>query len=328
MKINVDEIVAEFGEHYVDGGQGMQNLQAKYMERSELVASFPLLPTNDTVVHKATVSISEVLQGFQSAFTPKVGSQVTFELEEIPLHHVKIDELISPDDIMPSWLGFLASNKLSRDEWPIVRYVTEVLILGRYHDDLETKAAFTGVKGVITPGTATTAIASMDGVRKKIRDAFTAGKTNQIVLGTVPTDPVLFCTYVENFVEGIPALLREKITEVSMSKALERRYRKGVRAKYNQNYDQKKNTATLIDDEQIVVKGYTGFGSSTMMYATPQDNKANPMKAPENQGKFDVQKQDRSVKLLSDWWIGLGFWYYGYVFHNDQDLTDPPPVGG
>ena len=323
MKINVDDIVQEFGSHYVDGGQGVQDLQAKYMERSELVASFPLLPTDDTVVYKATVSISEVLQAFQAAFTPKTGSQVKFELEEIPLHHVKIDESISPDEIMPSWLGFLASNKLSREEWPIVRYITEVLILGKYHEDLELKAAFTGVKGTIIPGTATTAIASMDGVRKKIRTAFAAGKTNQIVLGAVPTDPAAFCTYVENFVESIPTLIREKITEVSMSKTLERRYRKGVRAKYNQQYEQKKNAATLIDDEQIVVKGYTGFGNSTMMYATPQDNKANPMKAPENQGKFEVQKDKRNVNLLSDWWIGLGFWYYGYVFHNDQDLTDP-----
>lgn len=322
MKVKIDEIINEFGEHYVDGGQGMQNLQAKYMERSEFVQSFPLLPTEDTVVHKATVSISEVLQGFQSAFTAKTGSEVKFELESIPLCHVKIDEVINPDEIMPSWLGFLASNQLDRSEWPIVRYITEVLILGRYQDDLETKASFKGVKGVITPGTATSAIGAMDGVRKKIRDAFAAGKTNQIVLGAVPTDPVLFCDYVENFVEAIPSLLREKITEVSMSKELERRYRKGVRKKYNENYLQKANTATLIDDEQIVVKGYTALSGSSLIYATPQDNKANPMKAPDNQGRFDVQKQDRSVKLLSDWWIGLGFWYYGYVFHNDQDLTD------
>ncbi|MGJ1424546.1 hypothetical protein ACR79B_11175 [Sphingobacterium spiritivorum] len=291
------------------------------MERSQLVASFPLLPTDDTIVYKATASITEVLQAFQSAFTVKAGSEVKFELEPIPLHHVKIDELISPDEIMPSWLGFLASNNLNREEWPIVRWIIEILILGKYHEDLEMKAAFSGEKGAIVPGTATTALASMNGVRKMIRDAFAAGKTNQIVLGVVPSDPVEFCTYVENFVEAIPQLLRDKIKEVSMSTKLERLYRKGVRLKYNENYLQKKNTSTLMDDEHISVKGYPGFADSKMIYATPDDNKANPMKAPENQGRFDVQRFDRTVKLLSDWWIGLGFWYYGYVFHNDQDLV-------
>ncbi len=320
-KINIDEVVAEFGEHYVDGGQGMQNLQAKYMERSQLVSSFPLLPTDDTVVYKATASITEVLQAFQTDFTPKTGSEVKFELESIPLTHVKIDVKISPDEIFPSWLGFLASNKLSREEWPIVRYMTEVLILGKYEEDLEMRSSFLGEKAVITPGTATSAIGSMNGIRKLIRDAFALGKTNSIALGTVPTDAVAFCNYVEAFVEAIPDLLREHIKEISMSTKLERLYRKGVRAKYNQNYDQKKNLATLIDDEHIVVKGYPGIGASKLIYATPDDNKANPMKAPENQGRFDVQKLDRTVKLLSDWWIGLGFWYYGYVFHNDQDLA-------
>lgn len=324
MKINIDDIIAEFGSHYVDGGQGLQNLQAKYMERSKLVSSFPLLPTEDTVVHKATASITEVLQAFQSGFTVKAGSEVKFELESIPLHHVKIDELISPDEIMPSWLGFLASNNLSRDEWPIVRWITEVLILGKYQDDLEMKAAFTGEKGAIVTGTATTAIAAMDGVRKLIRTAFAAGKTNNIVLGAVPTDPVAFVGYVESFIEAIPSLLIEHIDEVSMSDTLERRYRKGVRLKYNQNYDQKKNLSTVMDYEHITIKGYPGFGASTLMYATPKDNKANPMKAPENQGRFDVQKDKRNVALLSDWWIGLGFWYYGYLFHNDQDLVANP----
>lgn len=321
MKINIAEVVAEFGEHYVDGGQGMQDLRVKYMDRGDFVASFPLLPTDDTIVYKATASISEVLQGFQAAFTPKNGSEVQIELESIPLHHVKIDELISPDEIMPSWLGFLASNKLKREDWPIVRFIIEQLLLGKYHEDLN-KVSYAGVKGIITPGTATTALASMDGVRKKIRDAYAAGKTVSIVLGAVPTEAVAFADYVEAFVEAIPALLRSKIKEVSMSLELERRYRKGIRKKYNENYLQKKNTSTLIDDEHIVVKGYSALDDSNMIYATPDDNKANPMKAPENQGRFDVQAFDRMVKLFSDWWIGLGFWYYGYVFHNDQDLVD------
>src|SRR5690606_15684543 len=160
--------------------------------------SFPLLPTNDTIVYKATASIKRVLQRFQKDFTPIINGEVKFELESIPLCHVKIDELISPDELMPSWLGFLASNKLKREDWPIVRYITEKLIWPKYYEDLETEELFKGELGALVPGTATAAGASMDGIRKKIRLAYAAGKTNQIVLGAVPTDPVEFATYVED----------------------------------------------------------------------------------------------------------------------------------
>ena len=321
MRINIDEVVAEFGSYYVDGGQGMQNLQTVLMQRSVFTQSFPLLPTDSTVVYKATASIKRVLQAFQRKFTPIAGNEVKFELEKIELDRVKIDELISPDEIMPSWLGFLAENKLERKDWPIVRYISEQLIVKQYYADLELLESFKGVKGVIVDGTATAAGTSLNGVRKKIRDGFAAGKTKQIVLGAMPTDPVQVADYIENFVKNIPDLIRTELSEVSVSLKVERLYREGVRKKYNLNYEQKTNLSTLIDDPQITVKGYPAMDGSDLIFTTPKFNKANPMKAGDNQGRFDVQKQDRDVKLLSDWWIGLGFWYLPYVYHNDQDLV-------
>lgn len=321
MKINIDEIIAEFGNHYVNGGQGMQNLQTVLMQRSVFTQSFPLFPTENTIAYKATASIKRVLQAFQRKFTPIAGNEAKFELESIPLDHVKIDELISPDEIMPSWLGFLAENKLNRAEWPIVRFITEELIIKQYYSDLELLESFKGVKGAIVDGTATAAGTSLNGVRKKIRDGFAAGKTKQIVLGVIPNDPVQVADYLETFVKNIPDLIRVELSEISVSLKVERLYREGVRKKYNLNYEQKTNLSTLIDDPQITVKGYPAMDGSDLIFTTPKFNKANPMKAGDNQGRFDVQKQDRDVKLLSDWWIGLGFWYLPYVYHNDQDLV-------
>lgn len=321
MKINIDEIVAEFGSVYVDGGQGMQNLQTALMERSAFLQSFPFLPTDSTVVYKATASIKRVLQAFQRKFTPIAGNEVKFELEKIELDHVKIDELISPDEIMPSWLGFLASNKLDRTEWPLPRYIKEELIVKQYYADLEVFESFKGVKGVIVEGTATATGASINGARKKIRDGFTAGKTKQIVLGAMPSDPLEVVEYIESFAKQIPDLIRVEMSEITVSLKVERLWREGIRKKYNTNYEQKVNLSTLIDDPHIAVKGYRALDGSDLIFASPTFNKANPMKAPENQGKFDVQKQDRDIKLLSDWWIGIGFWYMPYVYHNDQDLV-------
>src|SRR5690606_39733462 len=79
MRINIDDVITEFGEHYVDGGQGLQNLQEVIMARTDFLSTYPLLPTEDTVVHKATASIGGVLQAFQKGFTLLSGNQVTFE---------------------------------------------------------------------------------------------------------------------------------------------------------------------------------------------------------------------------------------------------------
>lgn len=326
MRINIDDVITEFGEHYVDGGQGLQNLQEVIMARTDFLSTYPLLPTEDTVVHKATASIGGVLQAFQKGFTLLSGNQVTFEPQPIPLHHFKIDELISPDDIMPSWLGFLASNNLDRSEWPIVRYITEKLIWPKFYEELETEEVFKGVKGTITPGTALGAGNVMNGVRKLIRDGYAAGKTNVVTLGAIDReDAVGFCTYVENFVKAIPKRIRRHIKHVEMDSALEELYREGSDAKYNTQYAQKPNNSTVRYNPNITVVGTDAMEGSDMIFATMHENKCNPVKAMSNQGRFDVQRDKRDVAVMTDFWIGVGFWYLPYVYHNDQDLTDVVP---
>lgn len=330
MKINVDDVVQEFGDHYIDGGQGVQQLQEVIMERTDKLKIYPLYPTNDTVLRFATSTIGGVLQAFQKGFTLLNGNEVEFIPQEVPLYHFKIDEQISPDEIMPSWLGFLASNKLDRSEWPIVRYIVEKLIWPKFYEELETEEIFKGVPGVITPGTALGAGNVMKGIRKQIREGYAAGKTNVITLGAVPTtNAVNFVTYVENFVKGIPKRIRKKIKHVEMSSELEELFRIGNDEKYNTNYERQPNTSTVRNNPNITVFGSDDMSGSTMIYATIHENKVNGVKALENKGKFDVQKDKRNVALMTDFYIGVGFKYLPYIYHNDQDLTDPvPPVGG
>ncbi|QNE39488.1 hypothetical protein F1C16_07950 [Hymenobacter sp. NBH84] len=45
------------------------------------------------------------------------------------------------------------------------------------------------------PGAAGTAV---DGIRKQINDFAGAGRTEPMILGTIPTDPKAFCDYVES----------------------------------------------------------------------------------------------------------------------------------
>ncbi|MGJ1432886.1 hypothetical protein ACR79M_15025 [Sphingobacterium spiritivorum] len=322
MKLDIDKLVAEFGDHYVDGGQGLQDLQAVIMERTDFLKTYPPLPTDDTVVYKTTIDIGRVLQKFQKGFTLLNGNKVDFKPQPIFLYNFKMDELIYPDEIKKSYAGFLASDNLERTEWPIVRYVTDVLMWKKFYMELEQDEVFKGVEGVLVEGVALGAGNVMNGVRKLIRDGHAAGQTNMITLGAVPTtDPVAFVTYVENFVKPIPKHIRKRIKHVEMSSELEELFRIGNDQKYNTNYERQPNTSTIRYNSNITVVGSDAMEGSTMIFATIHENKANPIKGMKNQGRFDVQKDKRGVALMCDFWIGVGFWYLPYVYHNDQDLV-------
>ena len=318
-QINLDQIIAEFGMQYRQGGIGRQNLQTAIFQPEETRSLYQPWPTEDTIVYRATASIKRVLQSFQKGFTP-IGD-TKFELESIALDHVKIDEYFEPDDIMPTFLGFLAGPGVDRSQWGIVRYMIEELIVNQYKQDLEVSEIFKGVKGVITEGTPSLEGKSINGIRKKIRDGHTAGKTNMITMGTPPTDPAEFVEYVEDFIKSIDELYRFRLDGLTMNKTLRARYKEGMRAKYNVNYQQTNSLLTVMDAENVSINGVASMAGSNMMYATFKMNKAAPEKWGANQNTFDMQKFNRGVKLLTDWWLGIGFWYLPWVWHNDQDLV-------
>ncbi|MFD2961327.1 MULTISPECIES: hypothetical protein [Olivibacter] len=324
MTVNIDELIAEFGAHYRDGGQGMKDLQVKLRHRSVTPSLFAYQPTSDTILYKATTSIKRVIQSFQKQFTPISGGELKFELESIPLNHIKIDESIWPDDVAPSWAGFLAGiDELDRSKWPLCRWLIEQHILPQADEDLELLEYFKGEAVIPTEGTAGAAGKSLNGVRIKIRNGYAAGKTQAITMGAMPTDPVLLVEYVEDFINQVPTLVRRNIKTISLSETKELAFRIGMDTKYNDKYDRKPNLSTL-KYHPITVVGVPSQEGSDLLYVSPEFNKVHAKRGAGNKGKFDIQKDGRNVKLLSDWWEGLGFWYLPYVYHNDQDLVATP----
>src|SRR5690606_36150143 len=202
--IVITDIIAEFNAYYRPGGQGMKNLITKLLQRSVTEAYFPRRITEATIMDNALVSFQRALQRFQKQWTPTGGA--TFVPTSIPLTALKIDEEFYPDEIEESWLGFLADNNLDRKTWPLVRFMVEGA-LDKAQEDLELLEIYKGVVGTITPGTATAAGESLNGIRKTINDAITAGSTTSTALGALPTDPAAFVEYVEALVKSAPRLL-------------------------------------------------------------------------------------------------------------------------
>lgn len=330
MAIITTDVVAEYGAYYRAEGQGLKDLFRLFTQRSATEQYFSdFRVTEKTKIEKATAEITRVLQRFQKAWTP-IGN-TTFKIEPIELKKWKIDVQETPDDLEESWLGFLASNDLDRTKWPFVRYWIEELILKQAEHDWEMNEVFAGVLGTVTPGTATGAGSTINGINKVINDWITAGRTAPLVTGAVPTDPVAFVNYIETFVKEIPKVLLPSLEPIRMSQELGQRYMDGMELKYNTNYERASNlikvhnmpvtiaTQTVeTNGEKFTIPGLPSHNGSEKIWTTLKGNSVLAKKKPGNETAMKVENVDRTVKVYTDAYRGLGFWIPEYILVNDK----------
>lgn len=316
MAINISQLVAEFGAYYKAKGQNVKDIRGQLMSVNETDRLFQLNPTNDTRLEGGTIDIGPVLQAYQDTFT-KYGD-VSLAGVVIDLYQLKVDLEKNPNSLERSWAGFLASNKLKRSEWPIVRYLIEKLVIPKIQEDWELNGVFKGAPTAITPGTAHPIINSVKGIKKLQNDAVTAAKLSPIVLGSVPTDIVQMVDYVEAFVDSIPKEALPFLQDIAMSDTLFKRFRKGMCKKYNMNYAQME--LTKIAHTNVTVSGFRSHEGSNRIWTTIQGNAVMGVKKPENEQVFNVEESKRQLSIMTDFYKGLGFWRYDCVWINDVEL--------
>lgn len=318
MGATITSIITEHGAIYKDGGQGVKDL-IKFLKQPSVTENyFREYPTDDTLIHMASVEMSTVLQAFQKAFTTK--GTATFKNREIPLQRFKIDVDVYPDDLQASWLGFLAKSGLDKTQMPITRYMQELAITQAV-EDFEMNEVYSGTLETITPGTATTAGENFDGIKIQINDGIDASLVNEIAMGAVPTDPIDFVDYVESYLASIRAdnrLVYDKLDYVFMNETLHMRFKQGNRDRYNLHYAQVSDLETINLTNKKVV-GLPSMGTSAKIWTTPEFNRLRYTKNKSQESLFDVQQADRQVKLMTDFWKGLGFPILEFVYSTDQD---------
>lgn len=324
--INIEDIKTEFGLFYKDGGQGLKDVARRLQQRSVSEQALgDLRITTETKLHKASSEMTRVMQAFQKGWTPI--STISFDVESIDLHSWKIDAEVYPDEIEESWLGFLASSDLDRKTWPFVKYWIDS-VLKQYEYDYEMHEVFHGVRGVITPKTATEAGKSINGFNKVINDLITAGKTAPIMDVAVPTDPVEFVTYMEKMTNEIPAIYRGMLEPWRMSEELGERFVDGMDKKYNGTYARENDLfkirnrpatiATYKNENGVVIPGLPSHHGSEKIWTTIRGNSVVGKKKQGNSGILRLENIDRLVKAYTDGYTGVGFWVGGYVFTNDK----------
>jgi len=314
--ITATDVITEYGSYYIDQGQNLQQLLLRPFQAFGTRDAFTNVPTNDTQIRYSDVEVTEVLQRYQDTFTAK--GSVTFTPVKIDLTQVKIDQSFNPNNLVYSWLGFLTSNSTDRTTWPFVRWFIEVYLLNQVFEDMELKVVYKGDQEAITPGTAGNAIGVIDGVKKIINDGI--ADMTQIATGALAADPVDFVTQIEEFCKGIDEKYWDVRMVMNMSKQRHLQFVQGMQKKYNTYYAQTPDVMAVRNFENFTVKGRASMSGSDKIWMTPQENAIFAVKGFENASGFELEKVDRTVKVYTDFHIGLGFLLKDLVFTNDQDL--------
>jgi hypothetical protein len=250
-----------------------------------------------------------------------------FDPIEIVQHHMKVDETLSPDDLMPSWLGFLASNANERAQWPFVRWYLEKKFFPKIGEDMELNEIGIGVRTAPTANTAGAVKTSMDGVQTVIKNNIDAGRTAPISMGAIPTSNEDFVLYLEDFVDQISKQYWRKDMQVHMSQDLERKYLRGHAKLYGKetNTTLGKGGTNKIEFTNMSVTGLPSMNLNAagdpcnLIFCTPKENAVMLMSEANPFRKLEMQPFERVVKLMTDWYMGVGFILPEVVFCNDLD---------
>lgn len=327
-------IIAAYGAYYLGSGKSAEanrtRLYNKIYQPSVTAGYFMLEPTNATVWRASKAVLQRVLQSWQKDWTPLAGPD--FEPYEFPLFKMKIDMEELPDELEPTYVGFLTRlaqetnqsvSNLMRDSWPFVRWFIEEHILGKLQEEMEMNEIFWGEYVAPTPGTPGAVGTTMDGLNKTLTNGIASGDMHLQATGALQTaTPKDFVEQIEDWVENVmqsPEFkkIQSKDFQIFMRTYNASRYNRGFRDLYGKDTDQTKLERNKIDGKpNITVIGLPSMDSkpvtgesSQKIFMTFAENRIRPTIFAKNQQQVQTKlaNNPRAVQFWSDWWTTVNF---------------------
>ncbi len=194
--ITIAELVSEFGTWL---GKSQKDIKTLLLQPT-VSTQYMTRVMQDDEFRAAKAVIDDLVQGFQKDWTPKG----TAEFTPITINHRrhKVDMEFYPDEVVGSWLGFLAAEEKNRTDWPITRYIIEKLMMAKIAENRELKMYGTGVYEVPTEGVAQAVGKSMDGFCTILKAKYLAGTSgiHFIPVGTFTNTDIV--DQVDDFADG------------------------------------------------------------------------------------------------------------------------------
>ncbi len=319
---DVSQLATAYGAKYADGSKDLQDLNQRLYHTAKFDQLFQLEYTRLTVYEKGNTDITEVTQPFQLGWTAK--GTLEFTPSRSTLDRVKIDWQGSSHELWASWVQFLRQEGVQEaDQTKLLDYVLD-LIIKKHVEEMELQANFKGVLAAPTPGSAGAAANAINGVRKRLNDAVTAGTISPISTGALHSDPVDFVGQVEAYVEQIDSLDRSSDMTIAMAPEQYSKWRRGMRTKYNQQHLQVAELDQLIDYPHLKVAGFEAMRGSSIIWCTPKGNAIKAVNIYDttntNKTVFGFEQQDRQMKIWRDYAVAYHFNRHDRVYMNDQTV--------
>jgi hypothetical protein len=270
---------------------------------------------------------SEILQPYQGQFTPK--GTLTHSENAIRVRPIKIDLTFSEAQLEKwyyAWQNSYFEGGKDPRNYSYAQYVLEREITPKLQDDLNS-VAWLGSYAAPTPGTAGDSVDSVDGFKKVIADAITAGKipaANVYNSGTLSVSNMR--DQVEGFLDSIPEALTSKGGKILCSPQLVRWYVRDYRGEYSSipslyNPEAGALRPVLVDAYNVeLVPIATMAGSQRMVFlANGRDNmiwvdRAGYATYP----NFIFDTAPRVLQCYATIYRGYGFEFPSEIYVNNQ----------
>lgn len=327
-EFNVDDILEEYGHFYEKGNQSRERMIMGFMEAPETTKLATHIDTKKDTIYKLINPMFEsVLQSFQLGFTPK--GAVAFLPNPIHLNHMKVDYKFFPQAIEDSYMAFLKGDSSRNiEEWPIVRYMLEVYLVDKAREDKELNEVYKGVFVEPVEGTPSTPGTNMDGIHKRLLDgAVDFQKPINIIHGIGELNKNTIFDQIELYDEKIEDKYVGKKLIHFVSPQFKRAFLKDKRSKGYLWIDSIDKLTADIDFTEHVIVGVPSMRGTTHIWTTLQENFLHLTNGKEiSQNDVDIQKFDRQVKFLVDWWEGVGFGYNCMVWTTVETVESVNPI--
>jgi hypothetical protein len=313
MAITKTDIVEQYGNYYIKGGQNEKRLIAGLTQGREFPTICTPMPTDETLFRLSNPMFRSLVQSFQKSFTQK--GDVEFIPNEIRVFHMKIDDEFYPDELTSSWLGFLASmEEQERKNWPFVRWMAENYYKLQVEQDMELNEYYKGVYAAPANGAAGLDGKSMNGLRLQLQAGVDAGTINTVNIGAL--DKVTIFDQIEAFTDKISEVYQGIPMNICMSRYWYKKYMQDKRA---QNFYQRTSDADIdasIDFTPQSVKPLASMVGTDDIFCTPKANLLHLYSMSSTRKTFRVEESKRAVAVMGDWWEGVGIAYNQVVWTN------------
>jgi hypothetical protein len=268
------------------------------------------------------ISISDLMQAYQKAFTPKNNESFDGLLNTLQIGKVDIEfDWAELEKLFDKFAcNFFEAGK-NEDDWAFQRYIMSEVVPQKLTEELNL-CSWGGVRVAPTAGTAGAFMGTFTGWKKQITDFVAAGAVTPVATGAFADATMV--DQIRDWCKALPINYRYMKGTIHMSMTNAQRYAD----RYAVQFPTRKVTEEMHGEQYLIVdhynkhiKGYKCMEGSNRIFITFDNLDSMIIGTRQGYSKypnFRVHTYDRTVHVLAEFYRFFGFETLKHFFVNDQ----------